>query len=123
MTMNEFIQAYRQHMLTITPSGTPRAADFGYSLEELTRKGLEDFTVHIPGEITDPTTISALSKLNRLFVSMKHDFIGTVRPRQIKSLQCQFYPCPAECALEHYIMKTGESPILYLFSGSQNPPL
>ncbi|GJR46865.1 hypothetical protein Tco_1314968 [Tanacetum coccineum] len=26
-------------------------------------------------------------------------------------LQCKFYPCPAECALEHYIMKTGESPI------------
>ncbi|PWA71494.1 homeodomain-like, DEK [Artemisia annua] len=26
-------------------------------------------------------------------------------------LQCQFSPCPAECALEHYIMKTGESPI------------
>ncbi|GJQ89483.1 hypothetical protein Tco_0000622 [Tanacetum coccineum] len=38
-------------------------------------------------------------------------------------LQCKFYLCPAECALEHYIMKTRESPILYFFYGSKNPPL
>ena len=43
--------------------------------------------------------------------------------RKGSCLQCQFYPCPAECALEHYIMKTRESPILYFFSGSKTPPL
>lgn len=85
--MKDFIQAYQKHMLTITPNGTPRTAYFGYSLEELTRPGVEGFTVHVPDEINDPATIVALSKLNRLFVNLKHDFIGTVRPRQIEDLQ------------------------------------
>lgn len=76
-------------------------------------KALVDLLAHFPCgeyEYAPPAELSAavLEEANKF---------------QKTCLQCKFYPCPAECALEHYIMKTGESPILYFFSGSKNPPL
>ena len=45
-------------------------------------------SVWIPGEISDPHTISALSKFNKFLVVQRHEFFnGTIQPAYIQSLQ------------------------------------
>nr|GEW26495.1 ATPase subunit 9, mitochondrial [Tanacetum cinerariifolium] len=64
-------------------------------------KALVDLLAHFPcGEYE----YAPLAELSAAVLEEANKFQKTC-------LQCKFYPCPVECALEHYIMKTGESPI------------
>nr|GEY40990.1 hypothetical protein [Tanacetum cinerariifolium] len=59
-----------------------------------------------------PTSQSQFSICNRLNGVIRLEGTaawGMSTSRRKACLQCKFYPCPTECALEHYIMKTGES--------------
>ncbi|KAL6515705.1 ATP synthase A chain [Orobanche minor] len=64
--------------------GIPVKVDFG----RIVPTTLEQSTVCIPWDITDPTAITYLTKLNKLFIHMKHDFCYNMAPPgYIESLQ------------------------------------
>ncbi|GJR62149.1 hypothetical protein Tco_0115695 [Tanacetum coccineum] len=68
----------------------------GLSTDEMAKRSFEESTLYIPEDLITPANNEALTKLNYLFVNMKHDFVGTVKPAAIQSLQRELDKTPPE---------------------------
>jgi F-type H+-transporting ATPase subunit a len=72
-----------------------------YDQDRIIKKTIEQSTVCIPWDIIDPTTNANLTKLNHLFINMRHDFFPNLMPTgYIESLQRELNNTPAEFLAE-----------------------
>lgn len=99
MTMKDFIQYWQKKMVR-TPGNESgfferEPIPSGLSSDERVARSLEESTLCVPDDLIDPTNNAALTKLNYLYLHMKEDFIGTVKPHIIP-LQKELNKTPKE---------------------------
>uniref|UniRef100_A0A0C9RSR0 F-ATPase protein 6 n=1 Tax=Wollemia nobilis TaxID=56998 RepID=A0A0C9RSR0_9CONI len=59
----------------------------GLSIEEIVERSLNESTFYITEDLLNIDNNEALTKLNYFLVHMNNDFVGTIKPAYIKSLQ------------------------------------
>nr|AYV91168.1 hypothetical protein [Helianthus annuus] len=96
MTMKDFIQRFKRTVSPVLNESEEVPIQFGLSMDEIVEANLEKFTLYLEGDSVTPASIEALTKLNYLYVFMRHDLEGTVKPAAIRSLQKELNKTPPE---------------------------